>query len=143
VPAPRRRRAPAPTSLQLTAFSDRELLFIMDDTTDGDGWTDVEQVAKALNLDHDHPTMCVSSRFSWLKRYGVLERDGRRWKMTNIGRALMNGQLDDTEESVLNAMRQDQLLALTTAITKRYQNANETAATMMRRAWVNGTYQPK
>jgi hypothetical protein len=132
-----------PTSLKLIEFSDRELMFIMDDTTDADGWTDVATVSQALNLDHPHPTMCVSSRFSWLRRYGVLERDGRRWKLTNIGRALMNGTLDENEEAVLSAMRQDQLIALTSAITKRYQNANQTAATMMRRAWTNGTYAKK
>lgn len=128
-------------SLRLVDFSDRELLFIVDDCLDSTGWTTVADVAKALDLDTPNPTLNVSSRFSWLKRYGALDREGKKWQLTPVGRALMSGQLNVTAERVLDGVKPDQLLALTRAIGRRYQQAGDTAATLMRREWVYSSAQ--
>src|SRR4051794_7814530 len=141
-------------SLRLMEFSDRELLLILDDVADGDGFATARDVADKLHLSHPRPHQCVAVRFSWLARYGALEREHmrddqgnlmwtsggqprhtQRWRMTSMGRAMAMGQLTKTQESQLGRITDDRMLMLTRYVTQRVRSADSTAAKLVQREW--------
>lgn len=128
-----------PASLKLTDFSDRELMFVIDDQASDEGWVTVAQIAEALDLDHDHPHLCVASRFSWLARFGVMERVKKQWRLTPTGRALLHGTLNKSQTNALENLKPEQLMLATRKMTERYRSGGRVAGTMMRREWVYGT----
>jgi hypothetical protein len=135
-----------PHSLRLTEFSDRELMNIVLDNEDETGWVDSEQIALAINPDHVHARQCVGIRFSWMRRYGAMERQDDktkehygRWKLTPVGRKIALGELSPEEKKLLDSLPPEKLMTTVGQLTRRYHRVNETAATMMRRAWINGT----
>jgi hypothetical protein len=132
----------ARSHLTLYDYSDRELLLMMLDEADEMGWVDVHTLAEALVIDHKHPGQCVGTRLSWLRRYGAVERkDGApEWRLTAMGRALATGGLDSVQEEVIGGLSSEQMLALTRALTTRYRRVGDTAAHLMRREWMAGTY---
>jgi len=135
-----------PHSLRLVEFSDRELLNIILDVEDETGWVDTFSVSEAMHLDHEHALQCVGSRFSWLRRYEILERQDdntkehfRMWRLTPIGRKIALGDLAPDERELLSKLSAEKLMLATGELTRRYHRIGAPAATMMRRAWINGT----
>src|SRR5215510_2378684 len=135
-----------PHSLRLTEFSDRELMNIVLDNEDETGWVDSEQIALAINPDHQHARQCVGIRFSWMRRYEAMDREDDktkehygRWRLTPIGRKIALGELTPEERKLLDSLPPEKLMTTVGQLTKRYHRINGTAATMMRRAWINGT----
>ena len=141
-------------SLKLMEFSDRELLLILNDVADHEGYASAVEVAAKLHLDHPRPHQCVSVRFSWLARYGALEREhmrdehgnlmwtGRglprhtqRWRMTAMGRAMAVGALTKTQEAQLGRIGDDRMLMLTRYLSQRARSADPVAAKLVEREW--------
>lgn len=94
--------------LPLVAFSDRELLHVISDIADEDGWVNGKEVAAILEVS----VGSCSSRLSWLHRFGALERrclkedKGKpRFRMNAHGRALYEASLTPTQTRVLEALR--------------------------------------
>lgn len=129
-----------PKSLALMEFSDRELLNVILDVEDENGYVTSEQIMEAVGLDHKHARSCVGIRFAWMRRYGVVDRHEKKgWTLTPIGRKIALGALNDEEKLVLRNLTSDQLMEATRVLTGRYARAGQTASTMMRRAWQSGT----
>lgn len=141
-------------SLKLMEFSDRELLLILDDVSDGEGYATAKDVAEKLRLDHPHPDRCVSMRFVWLTKYGALEKEQerddegnllwtgnglpkhtQRWRMTAMGRAMATGQLTQRQQEQLGRITDDRMLMLTRYVTQRARSADSTAAKLVQREW--------
>jgi len=130
----------SPKSLALMEFSDRELLNVMLDVEDENGYVTTEQLMETIGLDHKHARSCVGIRLSWMRRYGVVDRHEKKgWTLTPIGRRIALGALTDEEKKVLRDLTSEQLMEATRVLTGRYQRVGATASTMMRRAWQNGT----
>jgi hypothetical protein len=106
--------------LRIEDFSDREFLLIVADVAaEEDGWADSEQVAQRMDLS---TRRLASSRLSWLRRYGAVEREHvrdeagniryhrngkpmhtQRWRLTTAGQAVAFGKLRKADETALGA----------------------------------------
>lgn len=128
--------------LGLMEFSDRELLNVVLDYEDEQGWVKTEQIAEVVGIQGDkpHAMRCVGIRFAWMKRYGVMEKGKRHeWRLTTAGRKIALGALTEVERSIIQNLASDQVMEATRALTARYGRVGQTASTMMRRAWQSGT----
>ena len=101
-----RGRSQQPYSLKVTDCSDRELLAIARDLQNRDGEIDIERVATKIwpgtKRDADklwHARHCVALRFAWLRRLGVVEKNGRPgiWELTSLGEEFAAGKLKSSK----------------------------------------------
>ena len=132
----------ARTALTLYDYSDRELLHMMLDEADGQGWISAIDLARALAIDSKHPAQHVGTRLGWMRRYGAVERQSKlsMWRPTAMGRALALGDLGSDLATELQKLPSDQLLTLTRTLGNRYRRAGDTAAHLMRREWLFSTH---
>lgn len=88
-----RQRDPEPRDLSNWGISDTEILAIVVDVGDPDGWATTYDVRIQLGEkpEESRHRTGVPSRLSWLRRYGWLERneDGL-WRLTPIGHAILD-----------------------------------------------------
>ena len=130
------------TSLKLYDLSDRELLHLMIDLSDEEGYCDSHDLATELAIEHKHPTQCVGQRLSWLRRYGAVERrDGEsRWRLTRRGMDIARGVLKPEQRDALMALSAEQMIEATKLVAGRYRRIGDTAAHLTRREWAYGTH---
>lgn len=131
--------------LTLYDYSDIELLHMMLDEADPEGWVGVHDLAEALAIDAKHPAQHVGVRLGWMRRYGAVERhpDEPSWRPTAMGRALVLSGIDGDQRAALEGLTSEQMLALTRMLAGRYRRVGETAAHLMRREWRYGTHDRK
>jgi hypothetical protein len=108
--------------LSLFGISDMELLAVVDDLADEDGWTQTTEVRLQLgdNPDKGHRSG-MGTRLAWMKRYGWLEGEGKgtikdpkRWRLTAVGHALLdNPKLSSAFERSFSKLNPAQRLVLT------------------------------
>lgn len=128
-------------SLTLEDFSDRELLFALEENADSDGLVSSAALAEGLGLTSSsslkHPHQNVAVRLSWLKRYGVVHRDDetKRWGLTMVGYRLLHGSLRAAERRALDELDDERLFAAMEALRSSYSRAGGEAATMAARHW--------
>jgi hypothetical protein len=139
--------------LTIDDYSDREFLLVLVDVADGDGWATSLDIADRLDLAHK---AIASSRLSWLRRWGAVEReherdeagnlryhrDGRamhtqRWRLTDAGRALAVGSLKKGQESTLAKIGDEQLLVVTRWLSERTRSTG-VSAKLAQREWRYG-----
>lgn len=133
------------SGLKLIDMPDRELLALINQEGDNDGWVFANHMVDVLGLPRTnggeqkrHPTTMVSSRFSWMVRYGALESngdkpEGTRWRLTDKGRLIVRNKLTATQLKSLEKMRPDQLLHITDYVSNVYQAVDDTGAHLVRR----------
>jgi hypothetical protein len=124
--------------LKLEEFSDRELLSILLDVSDDDGWATSAEVAEAIRgLDAKHPAQNVGIRFGWLRRFGVVEYDRieHRWRMTPAGLTVIGRKLSDREEQALGRFGDDALVQVIRHCTSTYRRSHYATANLARREW--------
>lgn len=131
-------------ALALQDYTDRELLLMVLDNGDAEGWVTSETLADVLGIEHKHPRQCVGSRMSWMRRYGVVERhpvyDRHAWRLTSIGEVLAKGKLSPAQERQLEHLRDDQMLLVTRWLGARQRSAQDSAGILMRREWRASTF---
>jgi hypothetical protein len=139
--------------LTIDDYSDREFLLVLADVADADGWATSEDMAQQLDLANK---ATASSRLSWLKRWGAVEKeherdehgtlryyaDGKprytqRWKMTDAGRAVAYGALKKGQERTLEGIGDEQLLAVTRWLSDRTRTEG-VSARLSQREWRYG-----
>lgn len=136
-------------SLRLADFSDRDLLGVMADLADSEGWVMTSEVAervfgRGINSDAKrrlHAIRCVAIRLSWMRRFGVVQLHREEpgvWGLSAEGVAMLRGELRSGQAKAIDGAMDEQLLHLATAIADRYRAAGQVGATMMRRAWQHG-----
>lgn len=114
----------------LWGISDSEILAIVDDLADENGWTTTRDIRLQLgeNVESSERTG-VGIRLAWLRRYGWLEKGGRirvessrpqgwewsqGWRLTAMGQALLDHpELSRTVENALSKLNPAQRLRLT------------------------------
>lgn len=143
------------TSLTIEDLSDREFLLMMADKADSEGWVDSWTVAEALGFENRRKS---AQRFSWLQRYGAVEReherdesgnirytkDGKirhtqRWRMTSTGEALAYGNLKTRQQDQLSKLDDDQMLYVTQWLTERARSADPVVTKLVAREWRYGS----
>lgn len=137
-----------PERLRLLDYSDRALLAIVYDLGDNEGWVEVEWVADRIfgvrlsDKKRLHAIRCVAQRFSWMRRYGVMDKsDGpmTMWCLTAEGEAYVKGRKKDSVAGAMHGLLENDLLHAAHAIGERYSKASPIGKTMMRRAFAYHT----
>lgn len=137
--------------LRLQELSDREVLLVMADLADADGYADADEMASQLGLSVKHGLRQVTSRLTWLKRWGAVERESaeqanerrrpgeppprRHWRMTPTGQELATGALRKRQQEALDGARDSDLLQITRLLAQRQRSGNLTVANLVRREW--------
>ena len=131
--------------------SDAELLGIIHDVSDENGWASSLSVRLQLGENIEDATETsrsgVGSRCAWLVRYGWLERgervkdeDNRWWatyRLSDMGRALLlNPKLTAQFERTLSGLNAAQRLRLTRELAEAGHGAPMEIRTALRRQWL-------
>jgi hypothetical protein len=139
--SPRRNGEGPERGLDLTIWgiSDPELLGIVDDLADEEGWTRSYDVRIQLgeNPEAVKNRSGVGQRLAWMKRYGWLERndDDGRWRLTPVGQELLDHpDLTKAVEQALGKMNSAQRLRLTRELAESGA-ARPEFRTALRRQW--------
>lgn len=134
------------TSLRIIDYTDRELLHMLNDVADEEGWATTEQLVKAIGLvskdnDPGRPRRSVATRFTWMRRFGWVERNEEHtaWRLTREGADLMNGSLRRGLQKSLKSMRDGDRVLLMREMATAYREAPRESAIMFRREWIHGT----
>ena len=127
-------------ALRLADFNDIDLLHVLDEVGDDEGWATAEEVARQIGVSHRNPSQCVGSRFAWLYRYGVMERRQSKhhtqWRLNVYGYALIfPDAFSKTLANALEKLEAGQIIALTDHIAKGLPQAPRQATHLARRAW--------
>ena len=139
-------------SLRLDDFSDRELVAIIGDVCDAEGWASRRHIAQVIfpfigdddNNRVRHAMRCVSIRLSWLRRFGVVDKrqtkagEESEWIVTADGRKFLRGTLGRKQMNALEGLSESQLVAATTLLTNHYRRSSPIGANLVRREWIYG-----
>jgi hypothetical protein len=121
-------------------IGDTEVLAIVDDLADENGWTRTLDVRMQLGEDPEavgHRTG-IGSRLSWMRRYGWLERsaDTGMWRLTAMGHSILdNPQLSRAVENALAKLNPAQRVRLAREIGESGNAAPTEIRAALRRQW--------
>lgn len=138
--------------MTLFGISDTELLAIVDDLADENGWVTTFGVRLQLGEDVDAPERSgVGIRLGWLRRYGWLERGERErvetndergwrwsqsWRLSAMGHALIDHpDLTKTTERAFMSLNPAQRLRLTRDMAEFGDRSAPEIRAAMRRQW--------
>jgi hypothetical protein len=135
----------------LFGISDAEILGIVDDLADENGWTATHAVRLQLGENHDTDKRSgIPIRLAWLRRYGWLEKGERekieqsdgtwvwtqRWRLTAMGQALLdNPDLSRAVENALGKLNPAQRLRLTRELGEAGHGTAPEIRAALRRQW--------
>jgi hypothetical protein len=150
--ASRNGRGPGRRDMTLRGIGDDELMGVLDDLADENGWATTYAIRLQLGEDVDsHERTGVGIRLAWLKRYGWIESGEREkvetndergwrwsqsWRLTAVGNALLdNPELSRTVAAALDRLNPAQRLRLTREIAASAHSAAPEIRTALRRQW--------
>lgn len=119
-------------------ISDSELLAIVDDLADEDGWTSSIDVRSRLGEDLEAVKHSgIPQRLAWSTRYGWLERhpDRALWRLTPEGNAILGGDLSRTFERSFERLTPAQRVTLTRELSAGGRAASSSFRDALRREW--------
>jgi hypothetical protein len=132
----------ASSDLQIRTFSDREIISVMGDLGGGLEVLASELAARIFGLNgnddpdvHLHATRCVTSRLSWMKRYGLVLKgeDKGTWVASEWGKSLRYTPLGRALSAAITNTPEASLMELTHQVSDRMLRANDIPARAMRR----------
>jgi hypothetical protein len=132
---------PKALDLSIWGIGDTELLAIVDDLADENGWTNSIDVRLQLgeNVGVSSRRTGVGTRLGWMRRYGWLERspDTGAWRITAMGHAILdNPNLSRAVESALDKLNPAQRVRLAREIGESGAHAPGEVRTALRRQWM-------
>jgi hypothetical protein len=143
-------------NMTLFGISDADLLGMIDDLADENGWTTTMAIRVQVGEDPWIPAVGehrsgVGIRLGWLRRYGWLEKGDREridsddergwrwsqsWRLTAMGQALLdNPELSRTVEKALDGLNPAQRLRLTRELGEAGFGAAPEIQAALRRQW--------
>ncbi len=150
------------TNLKLENYSDRELLYLLNDlASEDDNWVETTALADRIGLSRNglddeqfrlHAQRCVSVRLGWIARLsGAVEKDTERkapdptrWRLTDVGNAVVKATIsEDLSKRLLDGVTDFAALHALDMLSRRYRGANIGAANLMRREWIFGTHRKR
>jgi hypothetical protein len=130
----------AETRVQIRDFSDRELMAVIADLGNP---VSARQVATRIfgiaELEENEPEIrresrCVVSRFVWMRRYGLLERNEEGlWQISVEGEALRRGKLSTQVVSGIERAQESSVLALANVVGEKLVSAGVVSGRAMQR----------
>lgn len=136
--------------LRLQELSDREVLLVLVDCANGDGYADAADIGERLGLAEEHRLRATTSRLTWLMRWDAVEREPesliekpppgeprrrRGWRLTKIGQDLAMGQLRKSQEQALAQARDGDMIELTRLLAQHQRSGGTAVKNLMRREW--------
>lgn len=128
-------------ALTLIDFSDRDLLYALEDTADSEGWATSKEIADQIGIDNKHPAQCVGSRLGWLKRFKIpldtkVEEGERFWRLTANATAIIHPKkIPVAAERALDGLDEIQRVKVTETIARGAARGSIPATHLARRAW--------
>ena len=133
-----------PVDLSLWGISDTEMLAIVDDLADENGWTATLDVRLQVgeNIERVGARSGAGSRLAWMRRYGWLEKDPdsrpsqMRWRLTAMGHAILDGgELTKAMQNALDKLNPAQRVQLTRAVARDGASSPDEVRQALRREW--------
>jgi len=134
--------SPTQRGLDLTIWgiADTELLAVVDDLADENGWSTTRDVRLQLGEnpeDVGHRTG-FGPRLGWMRRYGWLERSPETgaWRLTAMGHAILdNPKLTASVESALGKLNPAQRVRIAREIGESAASGPDEVRAALRRQW--------
>jgi hypothetical protein len=131
---------PRGIDLSIWGISDTELLAVVDDLADENGWTPTREVRLQLgeNIEEVGHHSGFGPRLGWMKRYGWLERSPETgaWRLTAMGHAILdNPELSRAVENALDKLNPAQRVQLAREIGESGAHAPNEVRAALRRQW--------
>jgi hypothetical protein len=129
-----------PLDASLWGISDSELLGVIDDLGDENGWSTTYDIRKQLGEKPEevkHRTG-VGPRLGWMRRYGWVERSPETgmWRLTAMGHAILdNPELSKSVENALAKLNPAQRLRLAREIAEAGHSSADEIRSALRRQW--------
>lgn len=142
------------SDLTLASYSDRELLFMLGDLGDNEGWVENANLGAKLGLPRDgrsdsdytaHVNRSIGVRMAWIKKlsgcveYGRDKDDKGRWRLTERGRAVTTAKLTTAAITTLAALQADQNLLVMEGMGNLYRAVDVQSANLLRRQWAHSS----
>lgn len=126
----------------LLDFRDLDLLLKIEAEADNDGWVATEHAARALGFGDEQQPLGI--RFSWMRRYGMLEFDEKRhmWRLTDGARRVTEARMRAAAATTIETLPDELMVEVMSKVTQRYMRGDPMVATMLRREFRFGT-QPR
>lgn len=120
-------------------FRDLDLMLMIEERADDDGWAETADLASSLGFDDTLQPLGI--RFSWMRRYGMLDHDARSraWRLTDGGMRVVEAKLRAAQSRTIEAIPDESLIDVMANVTRRYQQGDPMIATMLRREFLYGT----
>lgn len=139
-------------SLTVYDISDRELLMRLDELADAEGLCTSQELVDGLGI-KDGSARLISSRLSWLKRFGALEtaetyRESeetgnkykvKAWRLSPDGETYTFTTFNAAKRRSVEGIDDANLVEAVGLIAARFTAVNATARNMMRRQWASST----
>jgi hypothetical protein len=148
MPPRKANKEPQGLDLSVWGIADTELLAIVDDLADENGWTSNVDVRLQLgeNLESGQRSG-VGPRIGWMRRYGWLEQnyaDRKQHRLTAVGHLILdNPELTKSFEQTLERLNPAQRLRLTREISQAGATAPAEIQAALRREWRRNLQRPK
>lgn len=130
-------------SATIRDFTDRELLHLLLDYTNGSGGLTTFELVERLHLSGENTLSQAGSRLGWLKRYGMVDRSEGRWYVTADAEQMVRARLNAAKERALATLTDREALTALTFLTPTYMGMSETRGHLLRREWAYWTEQRK
>lgn len=119
-------------------YSDRELVHLVADMSDDDGWTRPEEIAERAGIGREN-ARAVAMRLAWMRRYGIVEKNRQhpaRWSLTEAGEEMVAGhKLNGGTLLALRKLKDHEIVWASHTLAGRFQEAAAPHAVMTRREW--------
>jgi hypothetical protein len=129
-------------SFDLHAFSDEELLHLVKDNLDTEGWVTSAELADAIGIPDDEESRLngIGIRLGWMARYGVIQKDKEhptptRWTLTGRGIVVLEATFSKGLQTQLEGIKGEALWSLARTVTDRYGQADDVSAVLVRRSF--------
>lgn len=128
-----------PSHATLYDFRDLDLMLKLEDEANDEGWADIEQMARALGFEDDRRP--IAQRFSWMRRYGILEYDEPKklWRLTLAGRRVVTAKLRAATSREIETLEDEAFVDVMAKVGQRYRHGSPMIAHMLRREFLYGT----
>ena len=131
-------------SFDLYAFSDEELLHLVKDNLDSEGWVTSGELADAIGIpaDEDNRLQGIGIRLGWMQRYDVIRKNTEpplhptKWTLTGRGIVVLDATFTRTLDEQLKGLKGEALWRLAREVTGRYGAADNVSASLVRRSFM-------
>jgi len=136
-------RKPPARHFDLYAFSDEELLALIKDNLNEEGWVTSLELADAMGIPDEEPNRLsgIGVRLGWMQRFGAIRKDDKpplvpgRYTLTGRGIVILEATFSKGLEAQLAGLKGEALWRLARSVSDRYSSADDVSAVMVRRSF--------